>query len=367
MIPMAKPIINAEELAAVEAVLKSGLISHGEKVDQFEEAFASLIGTTYAVAVNSGTAALYIALLAHGVGPGDEVITTPFSFIATANSIWLTGARPVFADIDGETLNIDPADVLSKVTPRTKAIMPVHLYGQPADMGPLMEIAGRYNLAVIEDACQAHCAGYRGRNAGTFGTGCFSFYPTKNMTTGEGGMLTTNDRAIAEKAKVFRNHGMKQRYYHESLGFNYRMTNMSGALGLCQIKNLPEWNARRQGNAEFLTRELRGLDGLVTPPVKPYATHVFHQYTVRVTEGFGLTRDGLRERLKANGIMTEVYYPVPIHQQSLYRDFGYTDHLPVSEKASREVVSLPVHPSLTGEDLAYIARTIIESKEMAKA
>lgn len=356
---MAKPTISEEEIKAVTAVLRSGVIAQGNKVEEFEEAFAEFIGTRYAIAVNSGTAALHVSLLAHGIGDGDEVITTPFTFIATANSILFTGARPVFADIEEGSFNIDPNNVLKKVTPRTKAIIPVHLYGQPCDMDRILRIAEEHGLAVIEDACQAHGAEYEGRMVGSFGTGCFSFYPTKNMTTGEGGMITTNDKDIAQRARMIRSHGQKERYFHEILGHNYRMTDIAAAIGLCQLRKLELFNNERIDHAKILTKGLSGIKGVVLPHSKPNVKHVFHQYTVRVTEDFGISRDELREKLRSKGVATEIYYPLSIHKQPLYQKLGYNDHLPNSEKAVKEVLSLPVHPLLTREELDYIVEAVI--------
>jgi dTDP-4-amino-4,6-dideoxygalactose transaminase len=358
MIPIAKPIIGEDEISAVTAVLRSGVIAQGKKVEEFEGAFAEFIGTKYAVAVNSGTAALHIALLAHGIGKGDEVITSPFTFIATANSILFTGAKPVFADIEEDSFNIAPDNIDEKITPRTKTIMPVHLYGQPCDMKRIIRIAQEHGLIIIEDACQAHGAEYDGKKVGSFGTGCFSFYPTKNMVTGEGGMITTNDKDIAEKARMIRSHGQRQRYFHEILGYNYRMTDIAAAIGLCQLGKLEEFSSKRMENAKFLTKELSGIKGLIPPSIKSNTRHVFHQYTVRITQDFGIPRDELRQKLMNKGVATEVYYPLPIHKQPLYRNLGYNDHLPNSEQAAREVLSLPVHPSLTKEDLENIVRTI---------
>jgi perosamine synthetase len=358
MIPIAKPIIGEDEISAVVAVLKSGNIAQGKKVEEFEEAFARFIGTTYAVAVNSGTAALHLALLAQGIGEGDEVITSPFTFIATANSILFTGARPVFADIEEDSFNIAPDSIAEKITPRTKAIMLVHLYGQPCDMKRIMRIAQEHGLVIIEDACQAHGAEYEGKKVGSFGTGCFSFYPTKNITTGEGGMITTNDKDIAGRARMIRSHGQKERYLHEILGYNYRMTAIAAAIGLCQLGKLEEFINKRIRNAKFLTGRLGGIKGLVPPQVRPDVKHVFHQYTVRVTQDFGIPRDELRQKLMNKGIATEIYYPLPIHKQPLYQSLGYNDHLPSSEKAARAVLSLPVHPSLTKEDLENVVRAI---------
>jgi dTDP-4-amino-4,6-dideoxygalactose transaminase len=359
LVSMAKPVIGKEEISEVEEVLRSGYLSEGETVRKFESEFAAFIGTEHAVAVNSGTAALHIALLAHGIGPGDEVITTPFTFIATANAVLLTGARPVFADIQPDTFNIDPDEVLKKITSKTRAILPVHLYGQPCDMSALMKIAHGYSLVIIEDACQSHGAEYvNGKKTGSFDTGCFSFYPTKNMTTGEGGIITTNDADIAEKARLIRNHGQNRRYYHEVEGYNYRMTNIAGALGLCQLKKLPYFNEARIKNAQILTAGLRNIEGLVTPRSNSYTKHVFHQYTIRITEEFPVSRDDLRRNLLQRGISTEIYYPRPIHRQPLYQRKGYADWLPVSEQAANEVISLPIHPSLNQQNIRHITESI---------
>lgn len=362
MIPIAKPIVGEDEIAVVEAVLRSGSIAQGKKVEEFEGAFAEFIGTKYAIAVNSGTAALHIALLAHGIGKGDEVITSPFTFIATANSILFTGAKPVFADIEEESFNIAPDNIDEKITPRTGAIMPVHLYGQPCNMKRIMRIAQEHGLIIIEDACQAHGAEFDGRRVGSFGTGCFSFYPTKNMTTGEGGMITTNDKDIAQKARMIRSHGQRQRYLHEILGYNYRMMDIGAAIGLCQLGKLEECNNRRIKNAKFLTGRLSEIKGLVPPFVRPDVKHVFHQYTVRITQNFGIPRDGLRQKLMDEGVGTEIYYPLPVHKQPLYRNLGYNDHLPNSKKAATEVLSLPVHPSLTKKDLKYVVDSLINCR-----
>lgn len=346
MIPIAKPIMDREEVEAVLEVLHSGRLAQGRKVEEFEEAFAAYIGVKYAVAVNSGTAALHLALLAHGIGAGDEVITTPFSFIATGNAVLFTGAETVFVDIDEKTFNLDPDRIEEKITMRTKAILLVHLYGQPCAMEKIMEIAQKHNLTVIEDACQAHGAEYKGRKVGSFGTGCFSFYPTKNMITGEGGMVTTDKKEIAEKIKMLRNHGQKERYFHEMLGYNLRMTDLAAAIGLCQLKKLDEFNAKRRLHAQKLTAGLRDLKGIITPHVLSEVKHVFHQYTIRVTGESGISRDALREEMTRSGINTEIYYPLPIHCQPFYRQRGHEEYLPRAEKAALEVLSLPVHPAV---------------------
>lgn len=358
MIDISKPSLGLEEIKAIEAVLKSGAISQGNKVSEFEEEFAAFIGIKHAVAVSSGTAALHVALLAHGVGDGNEVITTPFTFISTANSIKMTGARPVFVDIEEETFNIDPDRIVEEITPRTKAIMPVHLYGLPCDMNRIMKIVEDNGLIVIEDACQAHGAEYKGKKVGSYCTGCFSFYATKNMTTGEGGMITTNDDIIAHKARMIRNHGQESRYYQELLGYNYRMTDLMAAIGLCQLERIQELNNKRIQNAKTWTDKLGEIKGLLTPRVRPDLKHVFHQYTVRVTEDFTMSRSDLQEKLRHKGITTEIYYPLPIHKQPFYMRLGYNDYLPNSEKASKEVLSLPIHPLLTTVEIEFMATTL---------
>lgn len=353
MIPIARPLIGEEEKAAVMAVLESGQLAQGSRVAEFERQFAALCGTAHAVAVANGTAALHLALLAHGVGPGDEVITTSFSFIATANSVLFTGAQPVFADIDPATYTLDVDQVASLIRPRTRAIIPVHLYGQPADMAPLMELAQRHGLAMIEDACQAHAAQYRGRTVGSFGTGCFSFYPTKNMMSGEGGMITTDDAALAEKLRMLRQHGMNRQYYHELLGYNLRLTDLHAAVGLAQLGKLAGWTEARQANAANYNAR---LPRDVAPAVRDGSTHVYHQYTIRIPGD----RERAVELLAERGVQARVYYPLPIHQQPLYQQLGYRDRLPHAEKASHQVLSIPVHPSLTEAERDQVAAAVSE-------
>jgi dTDP-4-amino-4,6-dideoxygalactose transaminase len=359
VIPISKPLIGAEEQAAVQRVLASGVLAQGPRVAEFERAFADFVGAKHAVATSNGTTALHAALLAHGIGPADEVITTPFTFIASVNSILYTGARPVFVDID-DRFNIDPRMLEAAITARTRAIMPVHLYGQPADMDAIMAIARDHNLAVVEDACQAHGAEFGERKVGTFGTGCFSFYATKNMTTGEGGMLTTDDADIAQRARRVINHGMRVRYYHEELGYNYRMTDLAAAIGVEQLKKLPAFNARRAEHADFYNQLLADVPGLVTPTIGPARTHVFHQYTLRVTPAFGHSRDAVAEMLGEQGIATGVYYPVPVHRQAALQGLGIAaDRLPVAERFAEQALSLPVHPGITDRDRAFIVEALV--------
>lgn len=352
-IPIARPLIGEAEAEAVLAVLRSGQLAQGRVVAAFEQQFAAICGAAHAIATTSGTTALHVALLAHGIGPGDEVITTAFSFIASANAALYVGARPVFADIDPATLNLDPDDVEARITPRTKAIIPVHLYGNPAELDRLRDICDRYGLALIEDACQAHGATFAGRPVGTFGTGCFSFYPTKNVTSGEGGMITTNDPELAERARLLRAHGSPRRYYHTMLGYNFRLSDLHAAIGLAQLEHFEQWTEQRRWNAAALMRLLDGQP-IAFQQVHRGARHVYHQCTIRIPHG----RDEVAAYLRENGIETATYYPTPIHQQPLYRDLGYRDVLPHTERAAREVLSIPVHPSLSDRDLKRIARTL---------
>ena len=353
MIPVAKPTMGREEEEAVLAVLRSGQIAQGARVAELEARFAAFVGTKHAVASTSGTASLHLNLLALGVGPGDEVITSPFTFIASANAILYVGATPVFADIHPCCYNLDPRAVEAKLTPRTKALLPVHLYGNPANMPVLMEIAQRHGLAMVEDAAQAHGAAIEGRRVGSFGSGNFSFYPTKNMTSVEGGMLTTDDDWLADRAQKFRNHGQTDRYRHELLGYNLRMSDIHAAVGLAQFDRLAAYTEARQRNARYLDEGLRGV--VETPHVRPGYTHVYHQYTVRIPDG---RRDAVAAALRERGVGTGVHYPTPVHQQPIYLERGYRDSLPEAERAAREVLCLPVHPALSEADLETIVREV---------
>jgi len=355
MISIAKPQLGEEEKRAVLEVLDSGMIAQGPRVKAFEETFAAMCGVKHAVATSSGTTALHVALLAAGIGEGDEVITSPFTFIASANSILYTGASPVFVDIDPATYNLNPAQLEAAISPRTKAIMPIHLFGLCCDMDPILEIARKHQLVVIEDACQSHGAMYKGRRAGSFGIGTFSFYPTKNMTSAEGGMITTDDDTIDEKCRVIRQHGMRRRYHHDELGFNFRMTDVHAAIGLEQLKKLEFRNQQRRANARFLSDH---LEGVVVPFEPDGCVHVYHQYTVRVTDG---KRDDLRSFLQENGVGSEVYYPVPVHKQKFFQEeLGYDVTFPEVERATLEVLSLPVHPALSQSDLETIVAKVNE-------
>ena len=363
MIPIANPLIGDEEIEAVIRVLRSGILAHGPEVEAFEKEFAEYIGTDYAVAVANGTAALDLILRAYGIRQGDEVITTPFSFIATANAVLYQGARPVFVDIDPETYNLDPNRVLEAITPRTRAIIAVHLYGHPADMKPLQEIAQDHRLILVEDAAQAHGALYQGKKVGGLGdAAAFSFYPTKNMTTGEGGMVTTNDKKLAEKIRLLRNHGQAEKYLHVELGYNLRMTSIAAAIGRAQLRKLEAMNEARRRNAAALTEVLQRVQGIVPPTEKHWARHVYHQYVIRITNDYPLTRDELAARLREKEVATAVHYPRTIPDQPLYKRLRIdcVDGCPNARQAAREVLSLPVHPGISPEKARWIANIVAE-------
>ncbi|AGN17411.1 DegT/DnrJ/EryC1/StrS aminotransferase family protein [Methanobrevibacter sp. AbM4] len=359
-INIAKPIIEQEEIDNVVEVLKSGMIAQGPKVSEFEEKFAQWIGTKYGISTSSGTTALHTALLACGIGEGDEVITVGFTFAATSNSVLYTGARPVFVDIDEDTFTMDPSKIEDAITDKTKAILVVQLYGQSADMDPILDIAHKHNLLVIEDAAQAHGAEYKCRKVGTLGdVACFSFYPTKNMTTGEGGMITTDNEEIANMARIYRAHGSSVKYHHDYLGYNFRSTDIAAAIGLAQLKKIDSFNDKRNENASYLTDGLKDVKGVVPPVVKEGNKHVFHQYTIKVDGD----RDKWLDFLNEKGIGCGVYYPIPLYNQKLYKDLGYNQSCPVTDKIVDEVISLPVHPSLTKDELDTIISVVKEGSE----
>jgi perosamine synthetase len=361
-IPIAKPVLGREEVEAVREVFESGVLVQGERTRLFEKEFAEYIDVGHAVAVANGTLALDTVLKALKIGPGDEVVTSAFSFVASSNCVLFQGAKPVFADIDPRTFNVDPSDVAQKITAKTKAIIPVHLYGQPAEMDALKEIAEDHRIALVEDAAQAHGAEYKGQKAGGIGdAGCFSFYATKNMTTGEGGMITTNNSELAKKAYLLRNHGDTGKYHHVILGYNYRISEASAAIGLVQLKKLDKSNEKRRENADLLTQKIKKISGLTPPYVKDNVKHVFYQYVVRVEEEYPMIRDELAEHLRKKGIGIAVHYPTPIYAQPLYKDLGYGRTVcPIAEDASRRVLSLPVHPSVTKNDIIYILNVLKE-------
>jgi dTDP-4-amino-4,6-dideoxygalactose transaminase len=343
--------MGQEEQQAVAEALASGALAQGPRVHELEERFAELVGVPHAVATSSGTTALYLALVAAGIGDADEVITVPFTFIASASSIVHAGARPVFVDISADDFCIDPQLVAAAITPRTRAIMPVSLYGQPADLPSLAAIAEDHGLLLLEDAAQSHAASVDGRRSGSWGVGCFSFYPTKNMTTGEGGMVTTADDALGERARLLREHGMKVRYHHDLLGYNFRMTDIHAAIGLAQLAKLPANTARRQAIAARYDAELRGV---IVPRIRPRATHVYHQYTIRVAQ-----RDAFADALRERGVGTGIYYPIPVHRQKPFVALGYGEQeFPVTERLTAEVLSIPVHPSLSDDEVATVIAAV---------
>jgi len=356
MIPIAKPIMGKEEEMAVARVLESGMLASGSKVEEFEDKFAKFVGAKYGVATSSGTTALHIALLSLGIGKGDEVIVPSLSFIATVNSILFCDAKPVFCDIHPITFNIDVDKIERLISRKTKAILPVHLYGQPADMNPILEIAEKYDLYVINDVAQAHGAEYENKRMGYFrDIGCFSFYPTKNMTTGEGGMITTNDEEIAEIAKSLRNHGREKTswgYEYCRLGYNYRMTDISASIGIEQLKKLPKFNKIRRRNARFFDRELCDVEYIDIPFVMKNVKHVYNQYTLKCNY-----RNELIKKLKRENIGYGIYYPKPLHFYEHLRKFSHGD-LKNSERVAKHVISIPVHPSLREEEMLKIVDVI---------
>lgn len=353
--------MNQLEYKAVERVLQSGRLTQGNEIIAFEAEFARYIVTKYAAAVANGTIALHLALLALNIGKGDEVITTPFSFIASTNAILYVGAQPVFVDIGGD-YNINSTEIEEKITSRTKAILPVHIFGKPCNMEAIENIARKHKLMIIEDACQAHGAEYKGKKVGSIGSvGCFSFYATKNMTTGEGGMVVTDDPVVFERMQKLRSHGSKIRYYHEMLGYNFRMTEMQAAIGREQLKKLDSFNRKRIQNARYLTAHLKHVPGITVPIEDSTSRHVYHQYSIRIHDPFPLTRDEFMSVLQQKGIGTSIYYPVPIHKQNQFISMGYKENYPISEKISKEIVSIPVHPGLTKKQLDEIISAIKEA------
>ena len=337
---------------AVLGVLESAQFVLGEEVAAFEREFASYCGAKHGIAVNSGTSALHLALLAAGVGPGDEVITIPFTFVATVSAICYTGATPVFVDIEPRSFTMDPSQLEKAITPRTKAILPVHLYGQMADMSAILDIANRHGIPVIEDACQAHGAEYNGRRAGSLGaSGCFSFYPGKNLGAyGEGGMVVTSDDAQAKKVRMLRDWGQEKRYHHVLKGFNYRMEGIQGAILGVKLRYLEVWTEARRTHAREYDALLRDSEGVKAPEQVAGRRHVYHIYAVRSAD-----RDGLQQLLQAEGVQTGLHYPIPVHLQEAHADLGYkAGDFPESEAAAREVLSLPMFPEMTSAQVEQV-------------
>jgi perosamine synthetase len=363
VIPVARPLLGEDEVAAATAVLRSGQVTQGRQVAAFEDEFSALVDGRHCVAVSSGTAALWLSLLALGIGPGDEVIVPSFTFAATAGAVALAGAAPVFADIDPVTFCLEPAAAAAAITPRTAAVVPVHLYGHPAPMGALAPLAARHGLAVLEDAAQAHGAQLDARPVGAFGTAAaFSFYPTKNMATIEGGMAVTPDRAIARRLRLLRNQGMGETlYHHEIIGANARMSDLAAAIARCQLARLDGFTTARRRNAAALDAALRCAIGC--PQAAPGAYHVYHQYTVTVPGG-PAARDALAEALQERGVGSRVYYPVPVHRLEAFARYTAPD-LPRADAAAGSVLSLPVHPALTTADLDRIATAVLGALQEA--
>jgi perosamine synthetase len=353
MIPVAKPEIGRAERKAVVQVMRSGSLAQGPEVAKFEKEFSKIVGNRECVAVNSGTSALHLALLSLGIGKGDEVIVPSFTFAATANSVALTGATPIFVDINPQTFCIDPIAISKAITSKTKAIQVVHLYGLPAEMPAIMKLAKKYKLLIIEDAAQAHLASIEGMPVGTFGdAAAFSFYPTKNMTSGEGGMIAFKDPSAARNARLYRNQGMEKRYENEIIGFNLRMTDIHAAIGRVQLSQLDVRTKKRQKNAEYLSKHLTGF--VVVPQVPEGYSHVFHQYTIKI-EG---DRDRFVSKLNELGIGSGVYYPIPVHELPA---FGVKKKLPNTSFVCNQVLSLPVHPSLSQKALKRIVQAVKEA------
>ena len=358
MIPIARPCVGQEEADAAARVITSGMLASGQEVTHFEKEFAEFIGTPHAVATSNGTTALHVSMAALGIGPGDEVIVPSFTFIASATSVSMCGASPVLTDIDEKTYCIDPEKVIDLISPQTKAIVGVHLFGQPCDIRALSEICSDHSLYFIEDCAQAHGAQYQGRNVGSYGTcGCFSFYPTKNMTCGEGGMITSDNHEFINRIRRLVNHGQKEKYLHTELGYNFRLTDIAAAIGRVQLQKLPEMNHLRQDNAEFFSKNIVRR-GIITPCVRQDSTHVFHQYAIRVTDQADVTRDEFISDLNSKGIGTAIHYPVPIHKQPVYEGKLRISDCPVSEKISKEILSLPVYPGLTLEQRDSICQAV---------
>jgi len=356
LIPVAKPEIGKAERKAVDRVMRSGLLAQGPEVTNFEKEFSKFVEDRECVAVNSGTSALHVALLSLGISKGDEVIVPSFTFAATANSVALTGATPIFVDIDPITFCIDPIEIVKAITPKTKAIQVVHLYGLAAEMPEIMKIAKKYKLLVIEDAAQAHLASINGKPVGTFGdAAAFSFYPTKNMTSGEGGMIVFKDASAARTSRLYRNQGMEKRYENELVGFNLRMTDIHAAIGRVQLSKLEEKTQRRQANAAYLSENI--LNSVVVPVAPKGYSHVYHQYTIKVQGN----RDSFATKLTDLGVGSGIYYPIPVHELSA---FGKKKNLANTSLICQQVLSIPVHPALSKRDLKTIVTAVNKTSDI---
>ena len=361
MIPIARPDLGQEEIDAVAEVIRSGIVAQGPRVRELELAWAEYTGVRNAIATANGTLALMAIFDQLGIGPGDEVITVAHTFAATANAILSTGAVPVFVDIEPDTYLIDAKRIEAAITPRTRAIVPVHLFGLVADMDMVAAIADRHGLVVVEDACQAHGATFRGRRAGSFGHGAFSLYATKNLTTGEGGFITTNDDVLADRLRLYRNQGMRSRYQFEILGYNYRMTDINAAIGLVQLGKLDRNTARRQAIAAAYDEAFADLP-VRTPVVPDGRTHVYHQYTLAV----GPARDEIIGAIRAGGVGADIYYPIPVHRQPYIQERGLYADLPVTDKAADQTIALPMYPGMSLEDRGTVI-DVVRSAVLAQA
>ncbi|GLY48083.1 DegT/DnrJ/EryC1/StrS family aminotransferase [Lentzea sp. NBRC 102530] len=361
MIPITVVDVSDAEPYVLE-VLRSGVIAQGPMVKRFEDTFAEIAGVEHAIAVNNGTTALVAAIQALDLQPGDEVVTSPFTFIATLNAILEAGATARFADIREDDFCVDPESMAAAITPRTKVLMPVHLYGQTADMGKIAPLAEEHGLALVEDSAQAHGATFDGKGAGSFGLGCFSFYATKNITTGEGGIITTNDAEIADKLRVMRNQGMRARYEYVMAGHNYRLTDLAAAVAIPQLAKIDEITAKRKANAAKLNEGLAGVQGLRTPSELPGRSHVWHQYTVLIGDDAALTRDEFAAKLTERGIGNGIYYPKLVTDYDAYRDHPQVvmSENPVAAKIAQQCLSIPVHAHLTDDQLDTVIGTIRE-------
>ena len=355
-VPLNRPDIGFAERAAVSKVLRGGSLAQGKTVAEFERAFSNYVGGSSCVALNSGTSALHLGMLALGIGPGDEVIVPTFTFAATANAVAITGATPVFVDIEPEFFSIDPAHVEAAITSKTRAVVAVHLYGHPAQLDKLSELCEKHGINLVEDAAQAHLASFESRPVGSWGAfGAFSFYPTKNMTTGEGGMATTNSGDIERMMRLLRNQGMEKRYQNEVPGFNNRMTEVAAAIGLVQLTKIDQWTEKRRKNAKFLDEQ---LSGVVVPAVSPKAKHVYHQYTIRV---IGHNRERFSAELAKLGVDSDVYYPAPVHTLPAY---GLKVEAPVAFEVSSSCLSIPVHQNLK---MSHLNKIIDAVNKVARA
>lgn len=346
--------IGEEIDKAIQRVLDKQWFLLGEELEKFEQEFSNYIVVKHAIGVQSGSDALFLAIKALGIGSGNEVITVSHTFISTVDAIVRNGAKPVFVDIDPETYTMDVSQIEDKITKKTKAIIPVHLYGHPVDMDPIMEIAKKYKLFVIEDACQAHGAEYKGKKVGSIGDlGCFSFYPSKNLGAyGDGGMIVTNDEELSKKLSMLRNYGQSKKYYHDFIGVNSRLDEIQAAILRVKLKHLDEWNEKRKSIAK-LYNELLKDSNVILPIEKNYAKHVYHLYVIR-----SKNRDKLQQYLLEKGIQTQIHYPVPVHRQKAYLNLGYNVNLPVTEKISNEILSLPMYPWMKEEEVVNIAEVI---------